>query len=115
LRIDDRIIPGKPQSYEVVTVRLTEDPESSRDSAEGDIVRTCPIAAQEFDEIMRLVRDARLPPAPPDFHLGFDGTSFEVFFGDQLNGSRYSWWGTAPAEWGPLEQLVDRILEYAGA
>jgi hypothetical protein len=68
------------------------------------------IPESEVQEKMRIIEEAEIP-AVPEFTMGVDGTTYELYLGSGFNSVCYHWWGDPPKGWEPFASLVKWLVD----
>ncbi len=77
------------------------------------------IPSTALDPILDWITGLSVPMVRRRGSVGWNGTSYELYLGDLLTGSAFSWWDDGPTEWKdlttPVLKLLRRIREEAMA
>ena len=115
MSLEIRPIPGYPQRY-VIACRRPAEGEKARpqvyksgtfpDLGEWDQ----PVTAEFFNEILRRIAQARIPPDRPSSpRLMIDGPEQQHTI-LRFSNSSFDWWESAPEGWEALEEIVSDLL-----
>ncbi|MBA2483014.1 MAG: hypothetical protein H0V39_01035 [Nitrosomonas sp.] len=69
--------------------------------------------SSDIEKTIKLLLTIQIP-AFPKHQMGCDGEFTEIEIGDYAGKSNFRWWSSPSAGWEVLEELTNKIIDYAG-